>query len=1028
MLLPPSPLARAARPARAALIAGLALAALPLAGCDNPACVFGGDCDADGASGGNAPGANAATLPVDGEWLKDSAPSVTQFLPAGTMVAPSSPVVIVFSESLAPATLQGAFVLAREDDLGGGIGGPPPVPLEGALVGNGRVAVLFPLGGLQPDSTYRVELDDGAEVTDLTGQELVGPLSGVLGTFTVAADAPAVPQVLATWPPEGATGASTLTEVVVVFDRDMNPATVTGSSFEVLLDGADPEFDPPPQVLTIADQLGGGVVQPSVFTWQSVNGAGEPQPLGTGTTVEVTLSPAGGGTIESEEGDALPETTFSFQTADFALPESAEILSGDPLVPDDAIGVAQLDGTAPLMILVDLAQPAAEGDQLGVYVFGNRVDEDPGLTVLSRTVDLTAGDEQVVLEEDELDLVDTVSPLAPRLADGTVSFAFRVIHDGQTSPVRVLDADPDQPGIQDPVLDTEPPELQGLGLDGAALDLRSSLPDLVVTGLASERVRAVEVEAMLLGSTPTNGSVPPVVGSDASGRFVAAPIPLGLIDPAEGTIPITVTIFDGALNASQTVAGTYTQVGAVGPGAALPGPDVLVRVLDATTLAPIDGALVLVHQDDGGVVTPVASGTTVGGEVTLASAGVGQTLVTVDSPGHDLFTFQGLGVTRLDVLLEPQTLASASVALGVTSPLEDLELLDLVAADSRRPRGADPTVDSEGCFFNPFTGTADCGFTPFAVRPQRGGALSVFAINPSAGNGAAFASTFLKAFRLVLPVAPAAPGATQPLATQVTTLLDAVGADEEEAAIDVAPHALLGGMDVPGLDSSMLVEPPRVTVQGLAPGIPGAVYVGLGKSFSVTPDTWTVRAAYPGAADFTMDDPDDALGELVELGTIEPDLFLEAELEDASGNRAGARPRLSSSSLVLDPPAVPQVVTASDEGGAGSLAFQVEVEKALTDADGMPGLYRVELVDADGRAWELWIADPADAAGATVVARFPDVAALGGTGLAATGGYTAGAALFAWPGLDAGSATGGFLWSEVPRERQLFSSAAAVGF
>ena len=1012
------------------LVAVLAGLALLLPGCDNPACVFGGDCSNAGGGGGSGSDTLPASFPDDGEWIASGAPRVTGTFPSGTGVSSSAPIVVFFSETIAEETLEGGFVLVQDPDpdLPPGVPVPPPVPLGGVLVAEGRVAILVP-PGLVSGSTFRVRVSATSEVRDLTGQELVAPTSGDLTTFTVAETDPLVPRVVATWPPAGATGVGTLTSVVAVFDRALNPLTVNPTSFRVRVGGAPPAFDPPPQILSVPDPFGGVISEPRVFTWRSVDPSGVPQSLGVGQSVELQLSPASGGTIEAVNGEELAPFVAAFTTAPIELPLSAELVSSGPDVPDDAIGLAQLDGTAPYMVLVRLAQPAQLGDTLRVDLFGTDFGTPPGLHALTRTVELGPGVDEVLLEEADLQLVATAAPLAARFDGGAVAFAFQHVRGTVTSPVRLLDTDADQAGIQDPILDIEPPTLEGLGFEGDTLDLRSNLIDLVVTGRANEPIRAAHVEAMLLGGTQDNGVVPPTLGTDASGRFLAAPIALGLIDPAEGAIPIAVTVYDRALNPSVVFTGTYSQIGAVGPGVVAPGGDVEVRVFSASSLAPIQGARVFVHEDDAGIVTPVATGITGSdGRATVASGALGTTILTVEAEGHDIFTFQGVTTALLDVPLRPSPAVPATLAVAVTSPLADLPQLSLQAADSRRPPELGPTVLTQGCFFNPFTQTTECAFLPFPIAARAPGALTVFAVNPSAGNSAAFAQIFLKAFHIEMPLGPLAPADGQQLTVRIESLLDSIGADPEQAAIDVAAHTLVAGADVPGLNTASLSGAPRISVQGLAVGIPGPVIVGLGRTFQVTPESWTVRAAFAGVADGVQDDPDDALGELVTSGALDGDLFLAAELVDTFGNRAGARARFSTTGLLLDPPGVPTVTNATVEDGSASLVFTATVTDRLFDADGQPGLHRVRLVDATGRGWELWAVDAPDAAGGVLTALFPDIAAFGGTGLATTGMLGASASTFAWPTLDTGSALGGFLWTDVPRESQLYATSTILPF
>jgi hypothetical protein len=131
--------------ARKGVAALLAIAALLLPGCDNPACVFGpGNCSG---GGGIGLGENPATLPVDGTWIEVASPTITAVFPGSSAAADvHAPIVIFFSESMAPRNVGTTppsglgSVFQLQSQLGA------MVPLPGAfLVGDGRVLVLFPL-------------------------------------------------------------------------------------------------------------------------------------------------------------------------------------------------------------------------------------------------------------------------------------------------------------------------------------------------------------------------------------------------------------------------------------------------------------------------------------------------------------------------------------------------------------------------------------------------------------------------------------------------------------------------------------------------------------------------------------------------------------------------------------------------------------------------------------------------------------------------------------------------------------------
>src|SRR5262245_1756369 len=117
-----------------------------------------------------------------------------------------------------------------------------------------------------------------------------------------------------------------------------------------------------------------------------------------------------------------------------------------------------------------------------------------------------------------------------------------------TTPVRLLDADFSVTGLQSALLDTVRPTLTGLGTSGTDKgNFRSDLRDLALVGRANERIRAVEVSTTSLGN---NGILTPTVGSTTGGLFVAAPVLLGTLTPAQLPLPFTAVIYDNALNSA----------------------------------------------------------------------------------------------------------------------------------------------------------------------------------------------------------------------------------------------------------------------------------------------------------------------------------------------------------------------------------------------------------------------------------------------------------------------------------------------
>ncbi|MBK7875791.1 MAG: Ig-like domain-containing protein [Planctomycetes bacterium] len=985
--------------ALAALLLALPLAVLP--GCDNPACIFGGNCD--GTAGGGI-GANPATFPTDGVWIDPADPSVTSVFPTGTAVDTRSPVVVVFSESMAPTNLNIAFELVAE----GAASGAVPFGVN-ALLGEGRLLVLVPLTPLLPSTSYTLRYREGASFQDLTGQVVSQPADRVVGTFSTGATDPTLPTLLTTWPPDNAIDQSATGEIVAVFSRPMNAASVTDSSFIVTVNGSAPTFDPVAQPLTVNNGL---TTDTRVFRYRSVDGAGTPQAFAASAQVQVSLSPTGN-TITDTTANALAATIFDYRVAAFAPPASAAITSS----PTDAIGIDQLAGPANLAL--QLAIPdGASGDQVVVTFFGTKIQTDPNppLIALQRTVSLEAPFTTFTLTAAELDLVASTSPLTARVADGTVAFTFQLKRGTKLSPVRVLDVDATESGVQNAVLDTVAPTLTGLGTTGTTVStFRSDLRDLVIVGRASEALRSVLVETPANGDNDANGDgVPPVAGANAGGLFVAGAVNLDLV---AGAIPYTVTIFDRALNSGGSVSGTFRQLGASGPGSTPLGTDIAVEVYDEVTLAAISGATVFAHEDVAGSVAELGSDLTdASGAALVPSSVFGDTLVTVFAPGYDLITVEGVLSDRLSLPLRPTALSNAGAGGLVTTTESTFNLFTKNVADSRFPAGSDRLANVAACSFDNTQSRFECPFGPAVILPRELGAQSFFGVQVPTSLFLYSPLTFLHGFELALPLGPVAPGGTGTSELALPFLLSDPDTDPEERAIDGPPLALST------VNYLAITGSPRVTIDALAAGVRGSAVVGQGVAFDLAPPStnWGVRAAYPGAVDGIQDVPTDQLGRYVRSRTIDADLFVRVEVVDADGNRGTSRPRFSTSPITVTPPA-PALLDALTPIAlnVGGAALDVTFVDVLPDALSQPGLYRATFTDSAGRRWTVVRPDIDDASGPNVVVHLPLI----GTGVTlplATGDLECQVEAFAWPLLDAAN----LAWTDLEREFELRSITA----
>ncbi|MHC4377730.1 MAG: Ig-like domain-containing domain, partial [Planctomycetota bacterium] len=473
-----------ARPRRrnTARWAGLALA-LSLASCDNPSCAF----TVAGCFESETPGALGAvsSLPTEGALVLPGLPQLVSATPNGQVVNSETPIVLTFSESLAPQDVANAFSLTSTTDFG-----EQPVPFSATGLAGGQVIVLLPLSPLPFAQDVRLNYVGEPELVDLTGQSLELNPGSLVASFSVATVDAVIPELVTTFPADNATGQAPNSSYLAFFDRPMDASSVGDSSWIVQVDGVDPTFDPDPVALEV--QAGPFPVQDTrVWSWTSVDGSGDPVSLGLNVEVSLTLSPATA-PLTDAAGEALATAEVSFRTASFGAPFNARITS----TPDDAIGIAGLTpgGDDDLALALNL-EGAQVGDILDIYAYGFDLIDGTSLVSVLRQRELTATDDllDLGLGLTDLELTTSTDPLAAIFADGDVTFAFGLRRGNDVSVLHLLDIGAAD-GVQSPVLDTLAPTLVDLAAPGGGGDLfASDLRDLVVMGFASEPLRSVHV-------------------------------------------------------------------------------------------------------------------------------------------------------------------------------------------------------------------------------------------------------------------------------------------------------------------------------------------------------------------------------------------------------------------------------------------------------------------------------------------------------------------------------------------------------
>ncbi|MEE8467915.1 MAG: Ig-like domain-containing protein [Planctomycetota bacterium] len=994
-----------------ALLLGVPLI-FALGGCDNPACVFGvNGCQGVGGGGGGGLGSQAASVPVDGNWILPAEPQVLSVFPSGTGAHPSTPIAITFSESLASETLAGAFEVFEE-----AFGTPVPIIEPPSLTADGRMVILSPLVPLQLQSTYLVRFAEDALVSDLTGQLVDQGASGDIGTFALGFSAPDIPTVIGTFPENLTGGQSDIGEVVVVFDRPMDPASFNTNSWAVTVDGVTPTENPFPLPLVVT---GGPVPIPihSVWIWSSVDNTGRRVSLGAAGAVDLDLSQAPD-KLTDEGGNELPATILEYDIATISVPVASmkAVLSDPP----DAIGRPNLNDVVPVM-QVELSADALPGDVLELFLFGLRAPAGTPLRALARSVAITAPTMLVDVLPGQLALLVGGATSDGVFLDGDLHVAARLTREGVSPALRMTDVDPLLTGAQPLRFDVTAPQVLELGTaGGGTAQFASDLRDLVLVGRANEEIRRVEVST---DGGLDNGVDPPVSMADAAGLFVAAPVLVGLVDESQAPIQYTLRVFDRALNPQEgSTLGTFRQLGAVGRGKPLPGGPVRVDVFDQSSLALLPGALVMSHQFLGASSTPIDSALTdASGRAQVAAAPAGQTVITVDLAGFDLFTFHDLPRDVLQVPLARTAAADATTEGVVTSPFPDANFTTQTnrIGDNRRPADLTRLYDVQTCSVVAEQLLFSCPFGPASILPGLIGGRSFLSGDFNVTQGTFSATGFLRAFETQLPAPPLFPGGAE-LAVNLFVPELLANADPERQAIAIPPQVLSLAI-APNLGT--LSGSPVITIEGISAGLQGSLPVGLGVAFDTgISGQWDVLGAYGGQADGIDDGGGDVLGELVTRGTIQADLVLRAELTDDMGNRVGSRTRFSNLSGLQLPSDVPRFLSPGAGGTSGGASYDVVVADVFRDAAGVGAMIRAEVRDSTGRAWILWARDTTNLAG-NIVLHVPDVTVFGGTPLQ-SGPATCRASVWAWAGLD----TDAFLWTDLGRLHEHFGHTFAVPF
>jgi hypothetical protein len=434
---------------------------------------------------------------------------------------------------------------------------------------------------------------------------------------------------------------------------------------------------------------------------------------------------------------------------------------------------------------------------------------------------------------------------------------------------------------------------------------------------------------------------------------------------------------------------------------------------------------VFTHENDAGTVNPIASGTTdATGSITLsgATAPGAETIVTVVKSGYDVFTFDGVPTSRLSVPLTPSLLPAASASGAVTTTSSTVELATKGCADTRSSEFSAALFPAGNCSMDPTGQFFTCTYGPIPIAPGRIGAEAALAVVIPTNPFQYSPSTFLKAYQPSLPVPRALPAGVSGAAIEFMNALDDPTLDPSELPVDVAPAPMLSTANYPLFTTGA----PIIRLESKTPGIRGALTTGQGVAYDdpalmLPPNTWLVHAAYAGAVETIDAPPAHNVGRLVTQGTVEVPLMLRCEITDSGGNTGGVRAALPIAASTLVPPASSVLASPAVTLNPGSLSDDLAFSDVLPDALGEPGIYRVTLTDVNGLRWTIFRPDAPDSAGPNAIAHLAFVSPTATLPLA-PGPIACQVSAFAWPTFDPAH----FLWTDVARENDLYSHAAAT--
>lgn len=907
----------------------LSLLVLFASGCDNVGRAFDRDNDPDEPDP-DATESIVQVVPVGG-FTKPGRPKVRTTNPEGPGWPAAVPVVVEFNESVNEAsilptspTATDARVILRVK------GSTTALPCQYDFLMAGRVLVLRPITALSvpPNATYEVVLL--ADSRDSDGVRFQVETGGtVLTEFQTNQDASFTDgRILALCPRDNATDHTREGDVLVVFDRPANAATVVAANCSVAPAGGSAlagTLDLPLSTVGVPD---GRVVR---FRPQAT--------LLASTTYELTVD---GDITFGQDGnlDFRGRTPFAdFETVAPTVPTDVEMSNPTPGFPDQ-VNRGTVDN---VVLRVTTPADTLAGDKVRVRIYGGDKTTNPvgDLGFVERIADVTANGAQTI----DVSFAGALGTLGdPDFDDGELTFTAQMQRGAQYSTWV------HQPSDSEPRFDITPPTLAVLGPPASAdgMSLFVDQEDTLVYGRASEKLAAASFADGVNTRT--------MYACDDAGRFVLIPAPIGRLATPRA---FTLTLTDLAGNlAAATVSGTLVQRGHV--TGTLAG-TLVVEAFDAATMLPVAGTTVLV---DPGTPTVPATGQLVGttdanGLVTFTGLVSPSHTVTLVRSGYHLITMYSTPAARVSMPLTSTT-ASAATATGkgtvaftpganVSAIVGNTAVVDRAILGIRTTNGAPNTIPDT------------------AITPNRLQLVTGFAgtFEPTAAPEFTSHGALMMGPTLTVPTppgAPATPGADSRLSLALAPATAQYTVFTNGYTQDLALAT--------GLDTGTLVGgKPRIRVGMAAAGFANQGLLGLGFATNTMGSVWSVSTSHSSTI---------ALG----LAPFVQTVWSVLDAEDGAGRIMRTRQLLVTSLIFPGPGPLPLPEITPPGGpvtGSPAVSFVDGFDPAV--AAGSLSSFEVTATDSAGRRWLVFAPDRDGAVGPDTV-QFPDLTTAAVTGLA----------------------------------------------